>query len=110
MLWPAPRQFRLERACRVATEHLEALNLVDAALLLDGTDLLELGIVGRHHQLAALAMRHAVRGAEFIQHSPPANAVPPAQGARGGVHATVDHLAVARGDACTDVPGGFRHA
>jgi len=68
----------------------------------DRLDLVELGLVGNDDQLAAFAMRHAMRGAEFVQHSPPAHAVAPAQGAGGVIHAGMDDFAVARGNAGAD--------
>ncbi len=64
----------------------------------------DLGVLGRDDQLAAFAVRHAVRGTELVQHAPAARAVTGAQRAGRVVHAAVDHLAVARGHAGADAP------
>ena len=103
------RQFRLQCARRVGPDQFQAFDAVDGALLLDLPDLVELGLVGGDDQLAAFAMRHAVRGAELVQHAPPGDAVAPAQGAGGVIHAAMDDFAVARGNAGADGARRFRH-
>ena len=95
-------ELRLQRARRVAADQFQAFDAVDVALLLDLLDLVELRRIGGHDQLAAFAVRHAVRDAEFVQHAPPAHAVASAQGAGGVIHAAMNDLAVARGNAGAD--------
>ena len=102
-------QLRLQRARRIAADQLQAFDAVDAALHLDRLDLVELGRVGGDDQLAAFAVRHAVRGAEFVQHAPAAHAVARAQRAGRVIHAGMDDLAVARGRAGADGRFRLRH-
>ncbi len=107
----APMQDNSGSSARAALPpiSLQAFDAVDAALRFDRLDLVELGLVGGDDQLAAFVMRHAVRGAKFVQHAPAAHAVARAQRAGRVVHAAMDDLAVARGDAGADGIGRFRH-
>ncbi len=93
---------RLEPPRRGRIEHREPLDAVRLALPLDRGELHLFGRVRRDDQLAALAVRHVVRGAIGVKHAPPARAVDRAQRAGRVVHAGVDHLAVARGNAAAD--------
>jgi hypothetical protein len=97
----------LHRARGRAVDHREALDAVAAALLKDRLHLGHFGVLGRDNQLAALAMRHAVRGAEFVQQAAAARTVVRAQRAGRVVHAGVDHLAVAGRYAVADAARGF---
>ena len=102
-------ELRLQRARGIAADQFQALDAVDAALHLDLPDLVELRLVGGDDELAAFAMRHAMRDTEFVEPAPPAHAVAPAQRAGGVIHAAMDDLAVARGNAGTDGVRRFGH-
>ncbi len=102
------RQFRLQRARRVAADHLQVLDAVGETLLVHGLDFLQLGIAGGDDQFSAFAVRHAVRGAKIVEQAPAARAVARAQRILRIIHPGVDDLAVARGDAGADGVGGFR--
>ena len=52
---PMQDKLRLDRARRVAADHLQALDAVDSPCASDRLDLGELGLVGRDDQLAAFA-------------------------------------------------------
>ena len=100
-------QFRLHGARRIAADHLDAFDAVALRLRHDGFDLGQLGVVGRHDQLAAFAVADAVGGAELIEHAPAAHAEFGAQRVGRIVQAGVDHFAVARRYAVGDAAGDF---
>jgi hypothetical protein len=99
---------RLEPPRGRAVDDLDAFDAVDRGLLEDAVQPLGLGLVGGDDQLAALAMRHAVGRAKFVEHPPRARAVIGALRAGRIIEPGVDHLAVARGHAGTDPGCGFR--
>jgi hypothetical protein len=86
---------------------ISTLHPVDLRLLEDRLQAFGLAVIGGDHQLAGLAVRHAVRRAEIVQHPPRARAVVGALRPGRIVQAGMDHLAVARGDAGADAAGGF---
>ena len=86
-----------------------ALDAVGLGAALDLGELLALGLVGRHDQLAAIAMRHAVLGAIGIEQAPAGDAGPRHQAALGIVDAGVDDLGIARAGLGADAFGGLDH-
>ena len=99
----------LHRARRVAADQLKPFDAVDRRPAWRCLSILARSAsLGRDDQLAAAPVRHAVRGAEFVEHAPAAHAVPRAQRAGRVVHAGMDHLAVARGHAVADAVGRLR--
>ena len=95
----------LHRARRRAVDQREAFDAVGLALLEDRLHLRHFGVFGGDDQLAALAMRHAVRGAELVHQPAAARTVIGAQRPGRVIHAAVDHLAVARRHAVADALG-----
>ena len=99
---------RLHGARRGAVDQLEVFDAVGGPLLEDCLHLADFGVLGGDDQLAALPVRHAVRGAELVEHAAAARAVMGAQRAGRIVHAAVDHLGVAGRDAVADAARRFR--
>ena len=100
---------RFDRAGRIAAEEFEPLDPVDLALRRDGFDLGGLHLVSATMNLPQLAVRHAVAS----RRSSRAGDGPRTQSRtrrRAGrvIHAGMDHLAVARGNAVADAVGRFR--
>ena len=89
------RHVRFHRARCRTIDHPETFDTVGLTLLEDGLHLRDFGVFGRDNQLAAFAMRHAMRGAEFVHQTPAARTMPRAQRTGRVVHAAVDHFAVA---------------
>src|SRR5271169_1013345 len=100
-------KLRLHSARRIAADHLGGFDAVLLRLDMDGLDLGEFRLVGGDNELAAFAMRDAVRRAEVVEHSPAAHAVQRPQRTGRIIKAAMDHLAVARGDAIGDAAGCF---
>ena len=98
-------KLRLERARGVTADHLQPFDAVGQSLRQERLDLGELGLVGRDDQLAAFVGGDAVRGAEFVQHAPPAHAMARAQRCGRIIDAGVNDLAVARRHAVADAAG-----
>ena len=98
----------LEPPRRGALDHLDPFDAVDRGLLDDRFEPNGFGIVGGHDELAALAVRHAMRGAEVVEHPPPAGTMIRPLGAGRVIEAGVDDLAVAGGHAGADAGGGLR--
>ena len=101
-------ELRLQPPGRRAVDEVDALDAVDLRLLEDAFEPRDLALVGGDDELAAFAVRHAVRGAKVVQHPPPARAVIGALRAGRIIEPGVDHLAVARGRAGADGVGGLR--
>jgi len=100
---------RLEALGRRGVDDLDALHAVDLRLLMDRFEPPDFVGVGGDDELAAFAVRHAVRGAEIVEHAPPARAVIGAPRAGRIIKPRVDDLAVARGDAGADAGGRLRN-
>ena len=100
-------KLRLHGAGGIAADHFHAFDAVGQRLGQNGLGLGEFRVVGGDDQLAAFAMRHAVRGAEVVEHPPAAHAVPRAQRIGRIIKAAMDHLAIARGHAVGDAAGHF---
>src|SRR5262249_61133363 len=90
-------------------DDLYAFHAVDLRLLVDRREPFALARVGGDDELAAFAVRHAVRGAEIVEHAPSARAVVRAPRSGRIIKPRVDDLAVARGDAGADAGGRLRH-
>ena len=101
--------FRLEAPRRRGVDQLDAFAAVDLRLLVDFFDPGGFPLVGGDDELAAFAVRHAVRGAELVEHPSRARAVIGALGAGRVIEPGVDDLAVARRGAGADAVGRFRH-
>jgi hypothetical protein len=88
-------KLRLEalRPCRI--DDRDAFDIIALRLLEDFFKIWKLGLAGGDHELAGLAVGHAVCVAERIQHAPRTWAVISASRAGGIVKACVDDLAVA---------------
>ena len=95
-------QRRLHRARLLRAQEAQPLHAIDAALFGDGCNGGKLGIVAGDDQLAAFAMRHAMRGAEFIEAATALDAELRLGAAGGIIESAMDHLAVARGRARAD--------
>ena len=102
-------QLRLHGARRIAADHLDAFDAVRFRLCQDGFDLGQFRLIGGDDELAAFAVRHAVRGAEVVEHAPAAHAVDRAQRAGRIIKAAMDHFGVARGHAVGDAAGRLGH-
>ena len=76
---------------------------------MDHCEPLDLARVGGDDELAELAMWHAVRGTEIIEHASAARTVVGAQRARRVIKAGVNDLAVARGNPRAHGRGRFRN-
>ena len=100
---------RLETLGRGDVDNLDAFDAVELRLLIYRFQSLDFARVGGDDKLAAFAVRHAVRGAEFVEHAPAARAVIGAPRTGRIIKAGVDDLAVARGHPSADAGGGFRH-
>ena len=79
----------------VAADQLEPLDAVDPALRLDRFDARALGVIGSDNELAAAAVRNAMRLAEIVQHAVAARAEPRPQRAGRVIHAGVDDFGIA---------------
>src|SRR5262249_10703945 len=66
---------RLEALGGRGVDDLYAFHAVDLRLLVDRREPFALARVGGDDELAAFAVRHAVRGAEIVEHAPSARAV-----------------------------------
>ena len=77
-------------------------------LCMDGLEAGNLARLRGDDELAALAVRHAVRGGERVERPPAGRTVPGAQRAARIIKAGVNDLAVARGYAGADGVGRFR--
>ena len=102
-------QLRLERHRRLRAQHHQPFDIVDLALRGDCLDLGGLLRIGSDDELAALLVRHAVRGAEGVEQPAAIDTVSRAQRPGRVIHAAMNDLAVARGDAGADGVFGFRH-
>jgi hypothetical protein len=100
---------RLETLGGRGVDELDPFHAVGLRLLVERCEPLDLARVGGDDELAALAMRHAVRGAEIVEHASAARAVVGAQRARRVIKAGVNDLAVARGNPGAHGGGRFRH-
>ena len=90
------RQVRLHLDRLGRAQHAHAFDAVRLGAALDaGEHRVFLGI-GRDDQLAAVGMRHALRGAVGVERLAPRHAEPRHEAAGRVVDAGVDHLAVAR--------------
>ncbi len=98
----------LHCARRIAAKEFQSLDAVDLALLGNAFDLGGLLLIDRNDQLADLFVRHAMHVAEIVEHAPALHEVLRAQGTGRIIHAAMDHLAVARGDAIADASGRLR--
>ena len=87
---------RLAGAHRGAVHHAQTHDAVGAAVFGQMFELRFLFRVMSHHELAAIPVRHVVRGAEFVQHAVARHAQPRFQRAGRIVDARMDHAAVAR--------------
>ena len=83
-------------AHRGAVHDAQTLDAVGAAIFGEVFEVCYLLRVMRHHELAAIPVRHIVRGAEFVQHPVARDAQPRLQRARRIVDARMDYAAVAR--------------
>ena len=102
-------ELRLELPGLSAGNQRQILDAVAHALPADRLDFRQLRRVGRDDKLAAATVLDAVAGAILVQHAPAAHAVARAQRIGRIVHAGMDDLAVARGDAGADAMLGLRH-
>ena len=106
---PDAEKLRLHGARGVAADHLDAFDAVRLRLRQDGLDLGQFRLVGSDDELAAFAVRHAVRGAEVVEHAPAAHAVDRAQRVGRIIKAGMDHFRVARRHAIGDAAGRLGH-
>jgi hypothetical protein len=95
-------ELRLERLCGSSIDDLHPFDAVELRLLEQRFEAGHLACVGRNHKLSAFAMRHAMRGAEVVEHAPAARTVMRAQRAGRIIEPGVDYLAVARGYSGSD--------
>jgi hypothetical protein len=100
---------RLEALGRRGVDDLNAFHAVDLRLLVHDREPLDFTRVGGNDELAAFAVRDAVRGAEIVEHAPSARAVVRAPRPGRIIKTRVDDLAVARGDAGADAGGRLRN-
>jgi hypothetical protein len=91
----------------ITADYVQPLDAIGEALLVKGFDLFQLGVARGNDQLAAFAVRHAMRCAKGIEQQPALRAVARAQRMRRIIHSSVDDLAVARGNAGADGGGHF---
>ena len=101
----AAPQVGLQRHRLGGAQHPHALDPVGLRPLLDARQHRVFPRIGRHDQLAAVAKRHSLLGAELIQRPPPGDAEPGHQTARRIVDPGMDHLAVARRGLAADALG-----
>ena len=102
-------QLHFHGARGIAADHLDAFDAVFLRLRQDGLDLGQFRLIGGDDELAAFAVRHAVRGAELVEHAPAAHAVDRAQRAGRIIQAAMDHFGVARRHAIGDAAGRLGH-
>ena len=90
---------RLAGAHSGAVHYPQTHDAVGAAVFGKMFELCYLVRVLSHHKLAAIPVRHAVRGAEFVQHAVARHAQPRFQRARRIVNARMDNAAISRAGA-----------
>jgi hypothetical protein len=99
----------LHGAGGIAADHLDTFDAIRLRLRQDGLDLGQFRLVGGDDELAAFAVRHAVRRAEVVEQAPAAHAVDRAQRAGRVIKAAMDHFRVARRHAVGDAAGRLGH-
>jgi hypothetical protein len=100
---------RLEALGHRGIDDLDAFHAVDLRLLVDRLEPSDFVGIGGDDELAAFAVRHAVRGAKIVKHAPSARTVIRAPRAGRIIKPRVDDLAVAGRDASADAGGRLRH-
>ncbi|MNQ92181.1 hypothetical protein D3C85_1075980 [compost metagenome] len=102
-------QFRLQRPRLGAGQMFQPLDAVGRRLPEDGLDALDLGLFGRHDQLAALPVVDLVAAQKVIEGAAPLDAELRLQRAGRIIEPAVDDLGVSRGHALADMGFLLQH-